>query len=190
METETLERACAVVRGVLAGLAPEDDLRPTPCALWDVRTVVNHIVDETARFALCMTTGAAPDHAPHDCADAPRHEVIAIYDATTAAVVAAFSAEGAQDQVVRLPTGPVAAPVLMTFIATGLFVHAWDVARATGQPTDLDPDLARHLLGEIRPLVSDALRGPEGEAPFAPATTTGASAPPADQLAAFLGRAT
>ena len=39
-----------------------------------------------------------------------------------------------------------------------------------------------------RVAVTDAFRGPDGQAPFGPAAPAPAGAGPADQLAAFLGR--
>ncbi|HEY1828249.1 MAG TPA: hypothetical protein VGF87_09515, partial [Acidimicrobiales bacterium] len=74
-------------------------------------------------------------------------------------------------------------------IATGdTFTHGWDLARAIGQPTDLDPALAAKILDTVRPMLPDAFRGADGEAPFGPAVEVSASAPAADQLAAFMGR--
>ena len=69
------------------------------------------------------------------------------------------------------------------------FTHGWDLARATGQPTDLDPGLAAGLLSQARLAIPDAYRGPDGQALFGPAREAPAGAGPADQLAAFLGRA-
>jgi uncharacterized protein (TIGR03086 family) len=68
------------------------------------------------------------------------------------------------------------------------FTHGWDLARAIGYPADLDPGLATELLGQARLAVTDAFRGRDGQALFAPAVEAPAGAGPADQLAAFLGR--
>jgi uncharacterized protein (TIGR03086 family) len=68
------------------------------------------------------------------------------------------------------------------------FTHGWDLARAIGCPTDLDPGLAAELLAQTRLAITDAFRGADGQAPFGPAAPVPAGAGPADQLAAFLGR--
>jgi hypothetical protein len=60
--------------------------------------------------------------------------------------------------------------------------------RGIGQPTNLDPALASALLGQARLAVSDAFRGPNGQALFGPAVAVPDSAGPADRLAGFLGR--
>lgn len=73
--------------------------------------------------------------------------------------------------------------------ATEQFTHGWDLARAAGQHTDLDPELAAELLGVARLAITDDFRGPDGQALFGPVREAPAGASPADQLAAFLGRA-
>jgi uncharacterized protein (TIGR03086 family) len=77
---------------------------------------------------------------------------------------------------------------LRDLAATEQFTHGWDLARAIGYSADLDPELASWLLSLARPAISDAFRGPDGQAMFGPATEAPAGAGPADQLAAFLGR--
>ncbi len=42
------------------------------------------------------------------------------------------------------------APALMGLSTTVTFTHAWDLARATGQDTNLDPELATTLLAQSR----------------------------------------
>jgi uncharacterized protein (TIGR03086 family) len=66
-------------------------------------------------------------------------------------------------------------------------VHGWDLAKATGQSTDLAPDLAAALLEQSRTTVPDAFRSESG-AIFGLAKQAPAGASNADQLAAFLGR--
>jgi Mycothiol maleylpyruvate isomerase N-terminal domain len=64
----------------------------------------------------------------------------------------------------------------------------WDLARAIGQPADLDPGLARELLDHARLAITDAFRGSDGQAAFGPVAEAPVGSGPADQLAAFLGR--
>lgn len=67
------------------------------------------------------------------------------------------------------------------------FQHAWDLARATGQDTDLAPEMAAALLMQAELHVAQTSRGPE-PAPYGPIQITPAGASTADPLAAFLGR--
>jgi uncharacterized protein (TIGR03086 family) len=70
--------------------------------------------------------------------------------------------------------------------ASDAFTHGWDLARALGQSTDLDPELAAQLLGAS--MIPDEFRGPDGQAPFGPKVDVPESAPAADRLAGVLGR--
>ena len=68
-----------------------------------------------------------------------------------------------------------------------MLIHGWDLAAATGQSTDLDPQLAAGLLAGAKQFITDAIRGPE-PMPFAAEQKVPSGATNADQLAAFLGR--
>jgi hypothetical protein len=76
----------------------------------------------------------------------------------------------------------------MSWDVRALINHGWDLARAIGHHTDLDPELADELLVQARVEILDAYRGPEGEAIFGPIVAAPPGACPADRLAAFLGR--
>ena len=102
--------------------------------------------------------------------------------------MAAFQAEGAMDRRVRLPFSELPGSQFLYLAATDTFVHGWDLAMATGQPTDLAPELAAQLLDGARKAIHDSMRGPDGAAPFGPEQKAPQGAGNADQLAAFLGR--
>lgn len=84
--------------------------------------------------------------------------------------------------------GELPGSVCVWLAAGDIFTHGWDLAKATGQPTDLEPDVAARLLVQIEPILPDAMRGPDGEAAFGPRVEVANSAPAADRLAAFEGR--
>jgi hypothetical protein len=66
-------------------------------------------------------------------------------------------------------------------------MHAWDLAKATGQSTDLDPELAAFSLDAAMQRMGPGFRG-EGR-PFGEEQPCPNGRCEADQLAAFLGRA-
>jgi uncharacterized protein (TIGR03086 family) len=182
MSIELFERAGASTRRVLAGVRADQWGAPTPCPAWDVRRLVGHFV-RTPHWAAAMVAGR-PESGEFDGTPA---DLVAGYDAAVRAAVRAFGVPGALDRVVRSPLGPMPGAALLGIATVDVFTHGWDLARATGRPTDLDPELAEELLAQTRTTVGDAVRGPEG-APFGAATTPPAGASPADRLAAFLGR--
>jgi uncharacterized protein (TIGR03086 family) len=185
MTTETLERAFASTRSVLVNVTPDQLTLPTPCASWDVRALVNHMVGGPFYFAASVNEGVHPERAPSDYTTG---DIVASYDDGVAQAVAAFAAPGAFERMVTLPFGTLPVAVFVNIAATDAFSHGWDLARATGQSRDLDAELATQLLERSRALLPDALRGPDGKAAFGPVVDAGETARPADALAAFLGR--
>jgi uncharacterized protein (TIGR03086 family) len=183
MHVTELDRAFQSTLATLAKVQPADLNAPTPCESWNVRALINHFVG-TARW----WAGVLDGEAPVTDADYAGGNFVAAYEESIRIALAAFEAEGALNRTVRLPFGEFPGDVVRGMAALDQFTHGWDLARALGYPTDLDPGLAAQLLGQPRTAITDAYRGPDGEAPFAPAARAPAGAGPADQLAAFLGR--
>jgi uncharacterized protein (TIGR03086 family) len=155
-----------------------------------VRRLISHYVGASYWFAECVNTGVAPDEDTTESTDYTEGDLVAAYDAGIAAAVAAFGAPGAQERIVKLPFGELPGAVFMGIATNDVFTHAWDLAKATGQPTDLDPAFASEMTAGARMFVQDAFRGPDGSgAPFGPEQPAPAGASAADEHAAFLGRA-
>jgi uncharacterized protein (TIGR03086 family) len=188
MSTAALERAFAMTRGILVSVTPDQYDQPTPCVSWTVRDVANHIVEGANWFGLCVNAGEAPDPDPTKGVDYAAGDLVASYDEGVKAPLDAFGAPGAEERLVKLPFGELPGAVFMGVATNDVFVHGWDLAKATGQPTDLDPEFAAQLLEGARGFVSDGFRGPDGAAPFGVAVDAPPSASAADKLAAFLGR--
>ncbi len=187
--TEPLERAIAVGKQVLAGVSKEDLDKPSPCASWDVRGVVNHMVG-ASDFFVAMTEGSAPSS---DAVDFASGDYGVAFDDAAARTLATFSAPGVLEKILNLPFGEMPGAAFMGLAATDIFTHSWDLAKATGQSTDLDPELAAQLLAGSKASIQDAFRGPDAGptqqgAPFGPEQQAPAGATNADKLAAFLGR--
>ncbi|MGD0706021.1 MAG: TIGR03086 family metal-binding protein [Trebonia sp.] len=180
---QPLNRAMRSTLAVLTKVRPDDLDATTPCASWDVRALVNHFVGTARWWAATIEGGGEVADADYAAGD-----FVSAYSESIRIAVAAFEADGALGRTVRLPFGEFPGTVLLGLAAMEQFAHGWDLARAIGQPTDLDPALASGLLGQARLAVSDALRGPDGQALFGPAVAVPDSAGPADQLAGFLGR--
>jgi len=161
---------------------------PTPCAEWDVRALLNHVIG-----TLWLAEGLFSDQAPrHPMApgslppgDLAGSDPAAAYAEASAA---ALAAAGAGDALTRLhvtPLGEMPGPGLAGFTTLDILVHGWDLAKATGQPADLDGRLAAHVLG----FAGQALGTPESRAGrIGPALTVPAGAPVTGRLVAFLGR--
>jgi uncharacterized protein (TIGR03086 family) len=178
-----LDRAMQSTLAILLKVQPADLDAPTPCASWSVGPLINHFVG-TARWWAGVLSGESRV----TDADYAAGDFVAAYEESIRIALAAFEAEGALVRTVRLPFGEFPGIVVRGMAALDQFTHGWDLARAIGYPADLDPDLATELLGQARIAITEALRGPDGDAPFGPVSQAPAGAGPADQLAAFLGR--
>jgi len=163
MATEPLEQAIASTRTILAGVSKDQLGDDTPCAQWKVSDLINHIVGAQSFFE----TGAKGEPPAAGETDFAATDFVAAFDDSAQRCVAAFSADGVMEKLT--------------------FTHGWDLAKATGQSTDLAPELAAQLLAGARMAIQPSFRNPEGN-PFGPEQPAPAGACNADQLAAFLGR--
>jgi len=185
MSTTNLERAFASTRSVLANVTPDQLANPTPCQSWQVRDLINHFVGVSGWSADATNTGVAP---PAPDTDFTAGDMVAAYDEGIARAVDAFGRPGALDKTITLPFGAIPGSVYIGIITSDAFTHGWDLARATGQPTDLDPELAAELLDGARLFIQPTFRGEDGERPFGAEQPAPENASHADALAAFLGR--
>lgn len=184
MSTQPLEQAIAATREVLANVSADQMQMSTPCASWDVAGLINHVVGGQQFFAAGMN-GEAPSG---EEVDYSAGDYMAAFDAAAAAIVSACQAEGALQNMVTMPFGEMPGAAVMGLAMTDTFTHGWDLAKATGQSTDLAPELAGQLLAQSRQMIQPAFRGEEGQAPFSAEQSCPDGACNADQLAAFLGR--
>jgi uncharacterized protein (TIGR03086 family) len=187
MTTEALAQAFADTRAVLANVKPDQLDLQSPCASWKVRDVINHLVGGSQWFGASVNAGESPEFDEAAMSKFADGDYMAEFDKGVATTVAAFDAPGAQEKMVKLPFGTMPGSAFMGLAMTDTFTHGWDVAKATGQSTDIDPKLAEQLLAGSKMAIQDAFRGPE-PAPFGPEQQAPAGATAADQLAAFLGR--
>jgi len=188
MSVEMVETAIDRAGVVLRGVSSDQYGLDTPCRSWRVRDLINHMVAATQWFAESVDSGVAPEGDDDVSVDVTGGDVLAAYADGSKRAIAAFSERGVMDKTVKLPFGDVPCSAFAKFAAMDQYVHAWDLAKATKQPTDVMPEFAEELLVFCRRAVTDDMRGPEGVALFRPevAISNNASAP--DRLAAYLGR--
>jgi uncharacterized protein (TIGR03086 family) len=182
---DSLARAFASTRSIVGQVTPEQLDAPTPCVSWRVRDVINHLIAGSFWFAGAMSTGTAPPFGDEDyCAG----DYLAAYDKGIGLALATFQAPGALDQTLTLHFGQMPARAFLLLATDDAFAHGWDIARALGMSTDLDPELAAQLLPHVMAWVQPVHRGADAEMPFGPVQIAPTDATPADELAAFLGR--
>ena len=178
-----LDQAIAATRSVIVNVRPDQLDDPTPCESWKVRDLINHTIGSQVFFVGALG-GTPPEGGP----DYASGDFVAAYDTATSAAVEAFAQEGVADKTFTLPFGELPGSAVGNILATDTFTHGWDLAKATGQSTDLDPDLAVALLHGARNVILDGARGGDGSAPFGALQEAPDGCTRADELAAFLGR--
>jgi uncharacterized protein (TIGR03086 family) len=173
---EAHRRAQEAFGAVLLKVSHDQWRGSTPCPEWDVAALVRHVVGGNQRVQ--ELAGEQPVALPDEPASA--HLVSA------AAAQQVFEAPDGLMRPFQLPFATLPGSAFIGIRSGDVFTHAWDLAVATGQPTELDEELATHLLEVSRRLLVPELRG-DGR-PFGDEQPCAAGRPASDQLAAFLGR--
>jgi uncharacterized protein (TIGR03086 family) len=176
-QPDSHRRAIEVFQDVLANVTQEQMTNATPCAEWDVAALVDHVVNGN----VWVQTLAGRQPAP-----VPPGNARAAFAISAAAAHDVFNSPDGLDRTYELPFGQTPGAVFALMRTNDLFTHAWDLATATGQSTDLDPQLAASVLAANKARISDAMRG-EGKM-FGLQQQCPEDRPMADQAAAFLGR--
>jgi uncharacterized protein (TIGR03086 family) len=171
------ERAQDTFAGVLVNVTPEQLPSPTPCPEWDVQALIDHVITGNQRVIVRAGGQVAP--LPEGLSAAHR--------ASASAAQEIFAAPRALTRTYQLPIGELRGTAFIEVRTSDLVVHAWDLAIATGQPTDLDWELAEYVLAFSKQMMSGpGLRG-IGR-PYGEEQPCGDERPAADRVAAFLGR--
>lgn len=172
----------------LAAAAPADRMgAPTPCSEYDVSTLLQHLVT-TVRRPRAIADGTDPMRFPTVSADVPDGRGAQIYAAEAAELRTCWGGEqGAAllDRTVRVPWGEASGRDALRGYLSETLVHGWDLAVATGQDPEADPDLAEAALAAARRLVPAEFRG--GGSPFAPPVPPADGAGPTERLANWSG---
>jgi uncharacterized protein (TIGR03086 family) len=166
----------------IAAVRPSDLSAPTPCAEWNLRQVLNHMLG-----ALDLHLDAAigqPVDRSRSNPDTDRFgaEPAAAFDAVAARAARTWRQPGVLDGTWTLPMGPVPGSILAMLHLTEVVVHGWDIGRATGENAAVPAELAEPALEFSRGFATEAHRGTAFAAELAAGHT------PGERLVAFLGR--
>ena len=182
---EIHRRAMAQTESIVAGVGPGQLGLPTPCAEYDVHALLSHMVGGLNRVAIAGEGGDALAR-PARADDVPDDGWLAAYRAAADRAAAAWADDAKLDALVELPWGKVPGRIAVAGYTQEILTHGWDLARATGQPTERDPELASWALAGARRILPAEARG--AGVPFGPVVAVPPGAGPYAQLAAWLGR--
>jgi uncharacterized protein (TIGR03086 family) len=155
----------------------------TPCAQWDVRATLDHLIGATWMFTLVNQDQAVGEDAGGIRDEDP---IVALTDAA-GANIASWRAPGAFDGDRTFPFGTFPADAAAMMNLSEVVVHTWDIATALGADATIDPSIAEMVYEFYRLMSLDPYRA---HGAFGAETPVEPSAPPADRLLALLGRRT
>ena len=157
--------------------ATRDWEAPAPVDGWTARDVVGHLVEWFPGFLAGGGVTLAPGPAvADDPVAAWQHHARAVQDLIETRGEESFTHPFAGTH--RL------ADAVDRFYTADVFMHTWDLARATGQQDGLDADFAAALLEGMRPIEELLRSSGQYGAPVAVAD----DAPVVDRLMGFIGR--
>lgn len=173
-------RIAAAFTATVEGTAPTAWDRPAPVEGWVARDVVRHLVEWLPAFlhggaGITLPAGPSVDDDP-----------VGAWRVHTEAVQALLEDPAVADREHDLPhlgRMPLGRAIDMIY-TSDVFLHRWDLARATGQDEALDPEKCAVLLEGMLPL--DDLLRQSGQ--FGPRVEVPDDADVQTRLLAFIGR--
>ena len=120
----------------------------TPCSEWNVQALIEHLVGGTG-----MASGSLSGAGPEAPAQGMSHA--AAFDAGAAKVLDSAKAPGVMDKTIPSPMGDMPGGQLLSAFFMDTLVHGWDLAKATGQSTDMPADLAETCYAMFGPMADN-----------------------------------
>jgi uncharacterized protein (TIGR03086 family) len=161
---------------VVAGITPDQLDRPTPCATFTVRGVLEHMVGGATAFTAAFRGQPAPE--------ADLSDPLGSFGPVIGELLDTIREPGNLEKTIQAPFGEVTGDAFARFLVLDGLVHGWDMARATGQAYDPPDELVAEADAFARQTL-DPLR--DGDT-FAEAVEPPAGASPIERLAAYTGR--
>lgn len=131
--------------------------QPTPCADWDVRALVNHVVGENLWMVPLLGGSTVADVGSALDGDLLGTDPKAAWHSSVGPALEAVE-RTPLDQTVHLSFGDFPASEYLWQLTTDVLIHGWDLARATGQEEEMPAHLVE-ACSRWFDNVEDAYRG-------------------------------
>jgi uncharacterized protein (TIGR03086 family) len=178
----------AALEGFLHRLDKADDptawTAPTPCAEWDVRTLVNHVVGELLWVPPLLEGATIADVGDRFDGDVLGENPHAIARRAADDLRRAAAEPGAQERTVHLSFGDFSGGDYLGQVASDVVIHSWDLARGT----DSDDDLGADLVAFADDFLTPQIPAWRSAGAFGPEVPTGPDANRQQRLIASTGR--
>jgi uncharacterized protein (TIGR03086 family) len=139
----------------LATVKPDQWQATTPCAEWDVRALVQHVVNECRWVSPLIegqTIAEVGDRLDGDLLGA---DPDGAWRGAAAEAFAAIDAPEALSRTVHLSFGDRTGAQYVSQVACDIALHTWDLARAVGGDDRIDPELVAAAQSEVDSWGSD-----------------------------------
>jgi uncharacterized protein (TIGR03086 family) len=170
----------------LATSVGEDQMSmPTPCAEYDVRGLVNHLLFWGPWLEAAARKAPAPAEARGESeVDLTTGAWAVALEKQVDGLVDALGFPGAWEGVTKMGGGELPASMIGEMVLGEFVVHAWDLAKATGRHWDCDDEVAAGAYAAMAGMADQGRR----MAVFGAEVPVPASAPPLERLLGLTGR--
>jgi uncharacterized protein (TIGR03086 family) len=177
-------KAMTATRQYVSAVRADQWEAPTPCSEWDVKQIANHIIGENLWVAELLQGKTIADVGSKLDGDLTGDDPAAAYRDSVTVASNAVAAPGSMQATCHLSFGDYSGSDYAAQLFMDTVIHGWDIAKATGQETRLDPELVSACLP-----VAHQLTGMFRSAGvFGEDLPVNADADPQTKLLALLGR--
>ena len=170
------EATLAICQLSLRGVAEADYHKPTVCTEFDVTQLADHLIGSVTYL------GAAAGASAESVTGPLESQVATAAQAT----LEAWHVRGLDGEI-KVGPHEMPAGAALGILSIEFLVHAWDFAEATGQQVVVSDELAQHVLGVARQIITPEARAGGS---FADPIEASPDAGLLDRLIAFTGRTT
>ncbi|MBA0045901.1 TIGR03086 family metal-binding protein [Mycobacteroides sp. LB1] len=171
---EDFLRASSAIEEMIAAVRPDQWDAPTPCTEWNLRQLVNHLVE--VNYSLAARFGGHSGGTGDD--------PVAAYQQSAQALSDALALPGVLEQTYPGPFAHTTGDKQLQVRMADLLTHGWDLAQSTGVSPNLPADLVENALGFVEKLAGAFARSGK----FGTPQPVAANAPVLERLAALSGR--
>ena len=176
---ELFEKATSGINKIISGIKQDQIDAQTPCSEWKVKDLIEHLIGGASHLNAAMGGGDSPS------SEGDVAKLSASFTSVVADLLQKASNPPALEAQVATPAGEMSAGQFIGILSLDNLVHTWDLAKATGQDTALDPALTEACYGMFVPALIDMAR-PHGA--FGPAVSVPDNASTQDKLLGYTGR--
>jgi uncharacterized protein (TIGR03086 family) len=150
---EALDASAERMLELVGQVRPEQWSEPTPCAEWDVRTLVGHLIATRQGYSALLDGASAADLLSFITrqGEAAGTDPVATLGNAVTSVRAGFAEPGALERTVHHTVGDIAGNQLLGLLVMDSVIHSWDLATAIGVDAGLDEQLVDQVYGILAP---------------------------------------